>query len=157
MEHWKICNLADRPAYVEEVSRWFWEEWDRRDGMTLEEVTYRTRHALGRDQVPQMLVAERDGQPVGAVSLWRSDLGTRQDLTPWLATLYVRADCRGQHLGQALQQACIQAARALGQYDFLYLKTEHENYYERTGWEFVEQVPTGTGETARVYRYDLRR
>ena len=82
-----IRNLADAPQHVEEVSRWLWEQWARADGYSLEDIVYRTRHAMGRRGVPQMLVAEEDGAPVGVVSLWHNDAKTRQDLTPWLAAL----------------------------------------------------------------------
>lgn len=100
-----IRNLADAPQHVEEVSRWLWEQWARADGYSLEDIVYRTRHAMGRRGVPQMLVAEEDGAPVGVVSLWHNDAKTRQDLTPWLAALYIRPDCRGRHIGQQLQAA----------------------------------------------------
>ena len=79
-----IRNLADAPQHVEEVSRWLWEQWARADGYSLEDIVYRTRHAMRRRGVPQMLVAEEDGAPVGVVSLWHNDAKTRQDLTPWL-------------------------------------------------------------------------
>ena len=60
-----IRNLADAPQHVEEVSRWLWEQWARADGYSLEDIVYRTRHAMRRRGVPQMLVAEEDGAPVG--------------------------------------------------------------------------------------------
>lgn len=59
----RIRNLADAPQHVEEVSRWLWEQWARADGYRLEDIVYRTRHAMGRRGVPQMLVAEEDGAP----------------------------------------------------------------------------------------------
>ena len=59
-----IRNLADAPQHVEEVSRWLWEQWARADGYSLEDIVYRTRHAMRRRGVPQMLVAEEDGAPV---------------------------------------------------------------------------------------------
>ena len=74
-----IRNLADAPQHVEEVSRWLWEQWARADGYSLEDIVYRTRHAMGRRGVPQMFVAEEDGAPVGVVSLWHNDAKTRQD------------------------------------------------------------------------------
>lgn len=156
MSEIRIRNLADAPQHVEEVSRWLWEQWARADGYSLEDIVYRTRHAMGRRGVPQMLVAEEDGKPVGVVSLWHNDAKTRQDLTPWLAALYIRPDCRGRHIGQQLQAACIEAARAIGAYDKLYLITKHEHYYEKTGWIFFEQIPTGNSETERVYYHPLR-
>ena len=51
----------------------------------------------------------------------------------------------------------IEAAEKLGRYDWLYLITELEDYYEKTGWEFVDHVPVGHGHTEKVYRYPLKR
>ena len=149
----RIVNLADAPEFMEEVSRWLWEEWAKGDGYTLEEIVYRTRYASQRNTVPQMLVAVQDGKPVGVVSLWLNDLKTRQDLSPWMATLYVQDAYRNKHIGQQLQRASIEAVRALGRYDCLYLITKLDGYYEKLGWEFVDRAPTGGGGSEKIYRY----
>ena len=151
-----IVNLADVPEYMEEVARWLWLEWAKGDGYTLEEIVYRTRYASQRNTIPQTLLALKDGKPAGVVSLWHNDLKTRQDLTPWMATLYVTPQRRNLHIGQALQRASIHAVERLGRYDWLYLITELDDYYEKIGWEFVDHVPVGHGHTEKVYRYPLR-
>ena len=156
MEEVKILNLADAPEHVEQVSRWLWEEWAKDAGYTLEEVVFRTRHTMLRDTVPQQLVALCGGRAAGTVALWCNDCKTRQDLTPWMAVLYVADEFRGRRIGQALQRASIEAARALGRYDWIYLITELDNYYEKTGWEFVGDAPVGHGHTEKIYRYPLR-
>lgn len=156
MDELQILNLADAPEHTEQVSRWLWEEWARADGYTLEEIVFRTRHSMLRDTVPQQLVALWNGQAAGTVALWRNDCKTRQDLSPWMAVLYVDPAFRNRHIGQALQRASIEAARALGRYDWLYLITELENYYEKTGWEFVGDAPVGHGHTEKIYRCSLK-
>jgi len=45
--------------------------------------------------------------------------------------------------------------RALHRYDCLYLITKLNGYYERLGWKFVDEAPTGGGAHERIYRYDL--
>lgn len=151
----KIVNLADAPEFLEEVSRWLWLEWAKADGYTLEEIIYRTKYASQKDTVPQTLVAVRDGKPVGVVSLWLNDLKTRQDLSPWMATLYVKDEYRNLHIGQQLQKASIEAVRALNRYPCLYLITKLDNYYEKLGWQFVEKAPEGGGVMEKIYRYDF--
>ena len=156
MKDVQILNLADAPEHVEQVSRWLWEEWARADGYSLEDLVYRTRHSLLRDTVPQQLVAVCGGRAAGTVALWLSDCKTRQDLTPWMAVLYVDPEFRNLRIGQALQKASIEAARALDRYDWLYLITELDNYYEKTGWEFVCDAPVSGGHTEKIYRFPLR-
>lgn len=41
-------------------------------------------------------------------------------------------------------------------YNSLYLITEHENYYEKTGWEFLENAPLGDGRYEKIYKYNLK-
>ena len=141
-----IRNLADAPQHVEEVSR---SGVARADGYSLEDIVYRTRHAMRRRGVPQMLVAEETARPSA-----RSPLGnhakTRQDLTPWLAALYIRLDCRGRHIGRQLQAACIETARAIGTYDKLYLITKHEHYYEILAGFSLNRFPPETARRTRV-------
>lgn len=151
----EIVNLADRREYLEEVSEWLWNQWRRAMGAPLSDVVYRSEHCIEKDRMPQMYVALLDGKAVGVVSLWMNDLATRQDLYPWLATLYTKEEYRGRGIGEALQKRSIQAARECG-YETIYLVTELEGYYEKTGWEFMEHAPEGDGATTKLYRYDLK-
>ena len=149
----KIVNLAEDIRFLEEISAWHWSEWDKSCGITLEEVIYRNRHSLYSGRIPQTFIAKLNDEVVGTVSLWNNDLKCRQDLTPWLAALYIKKEYRGKGLGTLLQKKCIDAARGLG-YEKLYLITEHENYYERTGWKLLELAPVNE-PGVRIYEYDL--
>ena len=154
-ENIEIVNLTDAQEYLDEVSRWIWEEWTKADGVELDKIIYRSRHSINRDSVPQMYIAKENDQVVGVVSLWICDLSTRQDLYPWLATLYVKENCSNRGIGSLLQEKCIEATRQMG-YKTLYLITHLENYYEKMGWKFVEEAPSISGETEKIYRYDLK-
>ena len=146
-----IRNLADAPQHVEEVSRWLWEQWARADGYSLEDIVYRTRHAMGRRGVPQMLVAEEDGAPVGVVSLWHNDAKTRQDLTPWLAALYIRPDCRGQHIGRQRPRIISADAPAVAdrvQYGIGF----HKRILDVSAAKNIPQNPTGHAECDSLFR-----
>ena len=92
-----IRNLADAPQHVEEVSRWLWEQWARADGYSLEDIVYRTRHAMGRRGVPQMLVAEEDGAPVARGTLYPPRL-PRPAHRPAAAGRLYRGRPRHRHL-----------------------------------------------------------
>ncbi len=157
MEKIELINLAKAPEHVEEVSYWLWEEWGEEMGYSLDELVYRTRHCMKAEGVPQTIIALYDGQPAGVVSLWMNDLKTRQDLYPWMATLYVKPEYRCLKVGQKLQLASIEAAKATTDYPYLYLITELDGYYEKTGWTFIGDVPTGSGSFEKLYRCDLRK
>jgi len=148
-----VANLADEQQYIEEVSRWIWEEWSKEGGATLDEIIYRTKHSICKDKVPQMLIAKLGDELVGTVSIWHNDLTTRQDLTPWLAALYIKKEYRSIGLGKLLQDKTIELVRSLG-YEKLYLITHHDDYYEKTGWKFIERAPN-KGGSVKVYEYTL--
>jgi len=149
-----IENLADNIEYLEEVAMWCWEEWDRAKGASLEDVIYRTRHSICKDKIPMTYIAKHDEKLVGTVSIWQNDLISRQDLTPWIAALYIKKEYRGKGIGTLLQEKCIQVVSELG-FEKLYLITDHENYYEKCGWKFLELAPLGNGKETRIYEYEV--
>ncbi len=93
-------------------------------------------------------------QLLGTVSLWRNDLQSRQDLTPWLGGLYVVPAFRGRGVARALQQYVLRRAAAMS-IPRIYLMTEHIDFYERMGWIFMETSPHETGVDVRIYSHDI--
>ena len=101
-----------------------------------------------------MYIAVYKNEVIGVVSLWRNDLTSRQDLYPWMATLYVKEAFRNRGVGKMLQEKSIEVIRNLG-YPYLYLITDHKNYYEKMGWTFLEEAPLNDGKYTRIYQYKL--
>lgn len=153
----EIVNLINEQEHLEQVSEWIWKEWSECHGCKLEDVIYRSKHSLNKDGngIPQMYIAKYKDEVVGTVSIWRNDLTARQDLFPWMAALYVKEEFRNLGIGKMLQQKCIEESKKMN-YDNLYLITDHENYYEKTGWEFLEKAPLGDGNYTKIYRYNLK-
>ena len=151
-----IVNLVDDIKFLEEASMYMWKEWAEQYGTKYEDVVYRTKHCLNKDSIPQTYIAKCNDELVGFVSIWNNDLPFRQDLTPWLAGLYVKEEYRGKGIGTLLQKKCIDVVRELG-YKKLYLITEHENYYERNGWVFIEKAPLRGGLYTRLYEFDTKK
>lgn len=123
-------------------------------GAKLEDIIYRTKHSIKEKEMPMMFIALKEDKVVGVVSLWNNDLTARQDLTPWMATLYIKSEYRNQGIGTILQNKSIEVARSLN-YEYLYLITDHVGYYEKTGWVFLEKAPLGDGRMTHIYKYKL--
>ncbi|MCL2629621.1 MAG: GNAT family N-acetyltransferase [Alphaproteobacteria bacterium] len=107
----EILNLADRPEFIEGVAKFLHEEWSQHEGFKLDADIYRTKHSICKDGIPQTLIAVEGDELVGTVSLWYNDLKTRQDLSPWMAALYVKPSHRRRGIGRALQEKCVSVAR----------------------------------------------
>lgn len=150
-----IAHLADELQHLEEVSEWIWKEWSGKNGATLENEIYRSKHSLCKDRVPQMYIAKLDDKPVGVVSIWNNDLRSRQDLLPWLACLYVKEEYRGNGIGTILQKKAIEVVKELG-YERLYLITNHENLYEKLEWKFLETAYYSKSEFVKIYEYQIK-
>ena len=148
-----IKNLADHRRYIPLVSKWLWQQFHKRHGISLKEIIYRTRHCLTK-KCPQTLIAFYNGQPAGTVSLWNADYRYRQDLTPWASVLFVLPKYRRRGIGQALQAAVLKTAKQAG-YKKIYLMSELKNYYEKTGWRFMEIGPYTEGRKIRLYEHKL--
>ena len=136
-----ISYLADCPAYISTVSAWVFGEWgEHMPGLTVEDLTRIYSGHLNRDHIPLTLIAFWDGQPAGTASIYVHDLGTRPDLSPWLAAVYVAPPYRKQGIGSELVKAVERAAQKL-QIGRLYLFTpDQEHFYTRLGWAVLERV-----------------
>jgi len=149
MDEIKIFNLYDKQEYIEIVSTWIWQEFEH---VELENIIYRTQHSICNSDIPQMFIALKGNVPIAVVSLWRTELKSRQDLYPWLATLYVMEKYRGNGVAKKMQQHVLQVAKQLG-YQKIYLTTTLENYYEKSGWHFLEYAPKENGNITKIYYY----
>mgnify|MGYP001233705383 CR=1 FL=1 len=149
----QIVNLADKMEHLEIVCQWLWKQWA--SDKSIEYVRYAVSHNSQTDRVPMTFVALEGEEPVGTVSFWMNDLSCRQDLSPWLASLYVAEDQRGKGIAGELQNRVIEEAKKLG-YNDLYLITTHDDYYERFGWNFIEKALKTSGDFTKIYSKDLR-
>ena len=135
----EIVTLFDRPEFIPLVAQWNWTEWrDLLPCASCEAFAAGLRAKTRRDGVPITFLALNAGVAVGTVSLLADDLESRAELTPWLASLYVVPERRGNGWGTMLVQHAVNAARGFG-IATLYLYTPGQaEFYARLGWEFLE-------------------
>jgi len=136
-----IEYLADRPEFLPVLAGWHHGEWGRlHPGDTAEKRAERMKAHLGKKQVPTTFVALADGRSVGSASLVDYDMEGREDLTPWLASVYVIPEYRRRGIGSALVERVVEEARTLG-IETLYLFTwDQERLYARLGWAVLERT-----------------
>lgn len=144
----EIRPVAGHPEFHSLVAGWLWEQW----GTPLNRGLYESlvRHAKA-DGIPAIYAAFDRGKPVGTIGLLRTDLLSRQEFSPWMAVLFVLPQYRGHGIAGALQQHALAKARRMG-YHEIYLYTMLREFYEKSGWEFVEGDVDDHGEHVRIYR-----
>ena len=127
-----IRPLAETP-HAATVAAWLHAEWWGAAGWTLAATEAFLRSATG-PAAPCAFVAEQDGQPLGTATFDIDDLPTRRDLTPWLASVWVRPDSRGRGIASALVARVEAVSRAQG-HDRIWLFTPSaEGFYAARGW-----------------------
>jgi len=144
-----IENLRDHPQHRDRVIDWLWQEFDAEN--TREFFASVIDSSLSTAGLPLTFIALQGTEIVGTVGLWRCDLISRQDLTPWLAALYVDPEWRTQGVGQQMQRFIREYSRAAG-YENLYLWATFSGYYERYGWHFIGDALDYPNKPVRIYK-----
>ena len=111
----KIEYLADNIALIPIIAHWHHEEWGYfNPGDSVERRITNLQTHLGREQIPTTFISLSGGILLGSASLIAHDMDTRMDLSPWLASIYVLPENRGQGIGTALVERVIEEAVELG-------------------------------------------
>jgi GNAT superfamily N-acetyltransferase len=136
-----IIDLKDGPSHISTLARWHHDEWRYLNPRkTLEECEAGLRRSLGATFVPSTFVALEGDVLVGSASIIVSDMDTRPELSPWLASVYIKPDFRRQGIGSTLVTAVVGRAAA-EEIDKLYLFTPDQRaFYQRLGWRLMEEV-----------------
>ena len=151
----EIINLQQRPDVLVQLARWHHEEWgDYNPGLTLEQRIQRMQPHLEDVAVPSTYVA-MDHNILGSADIVRHDMRIHQELTPWLASVYVEQSHRQQGIGTSLVNHVMQQAVTAG-YSKLYLFTPDQmNFYRRLGWQQYSKV-SYCGHDVTIMTADLQ-
>lgn len=144
--------LKNHPQHINTIVHWLYNEF----GSEASKKFYKdiVNHSLIEGHLPITFIAIENNEVIGTVGIWRGDLLSRQDLSPWFSALYVRKDCRSKGIGVQLQKYALNYCKSQG-YKEIYLYTDIENYYERTGWEFMSNGYEYSGDKINIYKFNL--
>ena len=126
----QILDLHNHREFVPLLAEWHAAQW-RNYPPDREALLLARSSEAG---LPKTFFALHNGSPIGFVCLLSSNVPSRQDLTPWLASLYVVPEHRNKRVGQRLVEHCLIHTSMLG-YERLYLFTSSAiAYYTKMGW-----------------------
>jgi predicted N-acetyltransferase YhbS len=132
-----LIRPAAESPHLSEVATWLHAEWWAVDGHALAETEAFLRRATG-PAAPCVLIAERDGRPLGTATLDLEDLPSRPELSPWLASVLVAPAYRRQGVATALVAEVRRRAAALGHARLWLFTSDQAPFYAARGW-----VPEG--------------
>jgi N-acetylglutamate synthase-like GNAT family acetyltransferase len=148
-----IFNIRDKKELFDETVDYFWKQWGAESNYHFYKDCMEQSCKTDND-VPRFFIAMDNNRIIGSYALLRSDLNSRQDLTPWFACLYVEPDYRGKNIGSLLQKHALEKAKERG-YQKLFLCTELTEYYEKTDWKYIGDGYLLNDELTRIYEHKV--
>ena len=134
-----ISYLVDHPECLPQLAGWAFEAWGRYNpSSSLERAQDKLKTHLNKSRLPLTYIVFKEDLLAGMCSLRMND-GIRPDLAPWLGSLYVEPDMRGQGIGEELIRVTTEKARSMG-YHKLYLLAFDKtlpDWYQKLGWQML--------------------
>lgn len=152
MTYMHFIALSEAPHLLPQVARWYFDTWGRHvPGLTLDDEQVRLEVFLQPDEMPLLLLAMHDQQPVAAAQLKFHERTERPERLHWLGGVYVSESQRGQGLAARLIDEVMGRGRALGVRD-VYLQSERSDggLYRRLGWRPLEMQVHASGVPVRI-------
>ena len=87
----------------------------------------------------------------GFCTLSKTDCIENLPYTPYIGYVFVDERFRGRRLSQRMIDAVSAYARSIG-FEYVYLVSDHENLYEKYGFEVIDRQKAPWGETEKIYQ-----
>lgn len=135
-----IVDLRERREALPILAAWHHAEWESLNpGQTLAERMRRMEGHLGPEPIPSTFVGVGPGDEIlGSAALVEHDMETRQDLTPWMASVYVAPQHRRRGVGSALVRHVVDAAGMAGIATLYLFTPDRAAFYAPLGWARVD-------------------
>jgi predicted N-acetyltransferase YhbS len=136
----KIDFLGNHLDHLPELAKLHFDEWNHfSPDKTLEDRVMKLGEMAQSSDVPFIIVAIDKQQLIGSAALVTEDMGTRKDLSPWLASVFVKPGFRKSGIGTSLVGHIEGEAKKRG-IEKLFLYTEHaRTLYAQLGWYDLEE------------------
>jgi predicted acetyltransferase len=116
---------------------WMYKWWGIEENYRYEEVRCYMKHSFNDKKLPQTYGIFLDNKIIGMYQFTYRDLFLRPDIYPWLANVHIDEKYRNNGFGKKLIESVKNNAVKNLEHDEIYLYTQHENLYEKYGWERI--------------------
>ena len=122
---------------LNQIAKWIFKEWGYvKPENSIESIAKQLSPRCNSKTIPLTLIAI-DTEVLGTVSLVENDMKSHPELTPWLGSLYVRSDLRGQGIGELLCRKLLEEAQKLGHKKCYLFTDKQEAFYAKRGWRTI--------------------
>lgn len=144
----EIINVKDYSNGLEDTIKYIHGVWgnDRNYSFYYDAISNSSKQEL-----PQFYIMLKENIIIGCSALITNDFISRHDLYPWIACLYVNKTERGNGYGKLLLEHAETRAEEIG-FSKVYLTTDHDGYYEKYGWNRMQDgIDLFSCEATRIY------
>jgi GNAT superfamily N-acetyltransferase len=134
--------LADRPAALPLLAKWYDSEWGYLNPATsTERIAAKLSESMNRDAIPLVMLAVLGDEVIGSAELKYREMAIYPEKEHWLGGVFVVPEHRGRDVAAQLIDAVVNTARTLG-VEVLHLQTERLDggLYRKLGWQRTEQA-----------------
>lgn len=140
----EIYNIRDKREYLREVATLTQIEWGN-SNLSKNKLQEKINKKI--EKIEKLLdnpyycklVLIDNNELIGFISIFPTDGDEKKDLSPWYSTMYVKSEYRGNGYSKILNNAILEEAKKR-KIKRLYLKTKLENYYEKFGAKYIEDL-----------------
>ncbi len=150
MNRYTYVTLREMPKLKETAAAWFHNKW----GVPQEAYLSCMEDYLNNTTEYGWYLCLHKEMIIGGVGVIENDFHDRKDLSPNVCALYIEKEYRCQGIAGQLLDMVVKDMKRKG-VSPLYLITDHTNFYERYGWEFLCMVQ-GNDEPAMTRMYIYR-
>ena len=132
---YKYVSLAEMPSIKDKAAEWFHSKWS-----VPKEAYLECMDAFLNHETDYGWYLCLDGAKIIAgMGVIENDFHDRKDLKPNVCAVYTEENYRCQGIAGHLLNMVVEDCRQKG-ISPIYLVTDHTNFYERYGWEFLCMV-----------------
>lgn len=147
MKSFDYITLRDRAELKNSAAEWFHCKW----GVPTEAYLECMEAYLKKETEYGWYLCMNDDKIVGGMGVIENDFHDRKDLTPNVCAVYTEKDYRCKGIAGHLLNMVVDDMKSKG-ITPIYLVTDHTDFYERYGWEFLCMVQ-GDGELNMTRMY----
>ncbi len=150
----EIVNVKDFDGGIEAATKYIHGKWGSEKNYSFYEDAI-IHSSLPNRPLPKFYLLLKAGKIIGCYGLIINDFISRHDLYPWFACLYIESSERGAGYGSVLMAHAADEALRAG-FSTIYLTTDHDGYYEKYGWQRIENGYELDGSATRIYKKEIR-
>ena len=136
----EIVDLKDNADHLPTLAKWHQHEWSRLNpGETVQQRINRMQEYLNDSFIPSTFIA-KDISILGSAAIVACDMDSRQDLWPWLASVFVAPEHRNNGIGSKLILHVMSRAKIEGIKTLYLFTSDKQDYYRKLGWSINSTV-----------------